>query len=259
MAESARSPLSEYYPMLASGNTGGLSQLIADGARIDDPIWGSVTGASDLSRYFEQAGAWLTDRDALVEHVAQTSARGRVVDEAVLRLQHEGKEIGLPVALVADVDAEGKARWIRIYHSTWPLTGGHRVRPPMLPGDPALRLSDVVADYHEALQRGELGTITRLFDAGGYVREPSGDPYVYQGTERIGHVYAALFSNGGGIKLEHCSATDDGTRCALEYNVLRWGRTKLTPQAGVGVYERGRSGLLSAARIYDDVDPPMAG
>jgi hypothetical protein len=25
-------------------------------------------------------------------------------------------------------------------------------------------------------------------------------------------------------------------------------------QAGIGVYERGDSGLLSAARIYDDVD-----
>jgi len=44
--------------------------------------------------------------------------------------------------------------------------------------------------------------------------------------------------------------------CALEYNVVRWGRHKLTPQAGLAGYQRGVSGRLAAARIYDDVDPP---
>ncbi|MGH3115625.1 MAG: hypothetical protein ACRDQ2_00630 [Gaiellales bacterium] len=51
--------------------------------------------------------------------------------------------------------------------------------------------------------------------------------------------------------------TDDGTRCAIEYNVVRWGETELSPQPGVAVYERGRSGLLAAARVYDDVDAPL--
>ena len=37
---------------------------------------------------------------------------------------------------------------------------------------------------------------------------------------------------------------------------MRWGVTDIPPQAGVAVYERGSSGLLSAARIYDDVEPP---
>ena len=50
---------------------------------------------------------------------------------------------------------------------------------------------------------------------------------------------------------------DNGARAILEYNVVRWGRTELTPQAGVAVYERGENGKLAAARIYDDVDPPL--
>jgi hypothetical protein len=50
--------------------------------------------------------------------------------------------------------------------------------------------------------------------------------------------------------------TDDGVRCALEYKCVRWGRHDLPPQAGIGVYERGRSGLLAAARVYDDIEPP---
>jgi hypothetical protein len=49
---------------------------------------------------------------------------------------------------------------------------------------------------------------------------------------------------------------DDGVRCAVEYNCVRWGVTELPPQAGVAVDERGISGLLAAARIYDDVAPP---
>ena len=28
------------------------------------------------------------------------------------------------------------------------------------------------------------------------------------------------------------------------------------PQAGLGVYERGPDGLLAAARVYDDIEPP---
>jgi hypothetical protein len=39
--------------------------------------------------------------------------------------------------------------------------------------------------------------------------------------------------------------------------VVRWGKTELPPEAGVAVYVRGRSGRLTAARIYDDTDPPL--
>jgi hypothetical protein len=33
-----------------------------------------------------------------------------------------------------------------------------------------------------------------------------------------------LPSNDGGILLEHCALVDDERACALEYNVVRWGR-----------------------------------
>jgi hypothetical protein len=66
-----------------------------------------------------------------------------------------------------------------------------------------------------------------------------------------------LFSNDGGIPLEHCAFVDSDRACALEYNVVRWGKTELPPQAGVAVYVRGQSGKLVAARIYDDTDPPL--
>ena len=60
-----------------------------------------------------------------------------------------------------------------------------------------------------------------------------------------------------GSRWEACALVDDGRACALEYNVARWGKTQLPPQAGVAVYVRGQSGKLAAVRIYDDVDPPV--
>ena len=53
-------------------------------------------------------------------------------------------------------------------------------------------------------------------------------------------------------------ATDNGRACALEYNVVAWGRAELAPQAGIAVYVRGDSGKLAIARIYDDADPPLS-
>jgi len=64
-----------------------------------------------------------------------------------------------------------------------------------------------------------------------------------------------LFSNGGGVVLDYCSVTDDGEHCAIEYNVVKWGRDKLPPQAGIAVYDY-KDNLITAARIYDDVDAP---
>jgi hypothetical protein len=37
---------------------------------------------------------------------------------------------------------------------------------------------------------------------------------------------------------------------------VRWGRHVLPPQAGLAVFERHPEGLLTAVRIYHDVDPP---
>jgi len=45
-------------------------------------------------------------------------------------------------------------------------------------------------------------------------------------------------------------------RCALEYNCVRWGDHDVGPQAGICVHERGADGLLTAVRVYDDVEAP---
>jgi len=61
----------------------------------------------------------------------------------------------------------------------------------------------------------------------------------------------------GAAELARRQTRDDGVRCVLEYNFVRWGRHDLPHQAGLGVYERGPDGLLAAVRLYDDVEPPV--
>jgi hypothetical protein len=92
---------------------------------------------------------------------------------------------------------------------------------------------------------------------GRYAREPAGGRHVHRGRDGLRSFYELLFSNGGGIPLEHCAVIDDGRSCALEYNVVRWGKTELPPQVGVAVCIRGPHGRLAAARIYDDTHPPL--
>jgi len=125
----------------------------------------------------------------------------------------------------------------------------------LLPADPDLHAEGTSGDYQRALAKGDLAGIVGIFEPEGYAREPSGGAYLHRGAESLRELYAHLFANGGGIGLEHCTLTDDGVRCAIEYNCVQWGVTDMPPQAGVAVYERGDGRLLAAARIYDDVEP----
>ena len=224
---------------------------------LDDPRVGYIEGTRELRAFASGTAEWLRERDAVVENVALTRTSTRTVEEVVLNLlADDGGRVELPVAVVSDRNPDRTLKVIRVYHSTWPLTGEHRVRPPLLPADPNLHVEGIAGDYQRALAEGDLEGILATFEPDGYAREPSGAAYLHRGIAALRELYAHMFANGGGIGLDHCTLTDDGVRCAIEYNGVRLGNTEIPPQAGVAVYERGRSGLLAAARIYDDVEPP---
>ncbi len=246
-----------YYEGILAGEPDALVRSFAGQPRIDGPRVGHVEGVRQLRAFVSGTADWLRERDAVVENVALTLTQSRTVEEVVLHLfGDEGGRVELPIAIVTDRNPDRTLKAIRVYHSMWPLTGEHAVRSPLLPEDPRLHAEGTPGDYQGALAEGDLEGIVGTFEADGYAREPSGGAYVHRGAEGLRELYAHLFANGGGIPLEHCTLTDDGVRCAIEYNCVRWGVTDIPPQAGVAVYERASSGLLSAARIYDDVEPP---
>ena len=226
---------------------------------VHHPVRGRVKGASAFGRFVTDMTSWMAERNVTVKDVNFIVTPSGGVEEFVLHLDGDAGRIELPLAVAANLDQDARMIELRMYYSRWPLTGGHQVRPPLLQPDPDLHEPDVVGDYQRALAAGDVDAAVAAFEPDGYVREPAGGAYTHRGTDALRALYALFFSNGGGIPLEHCAVTDDGRACALEYNVVAWGRTELPPEAGIAVYVRGDSGKLAAARIYDDVDPPLSG
>ena len=246
-----------YFDGLMAGEPDALVESFADEPELHHPVRGRIKGRRAFEAHVAETTAWFTERNVSVEDVERVITERRGFEEVVLHLDGEDGRIDLPVAVVADHPTDGRIDELRIYFSGWPLTGRHAIRPPLLQPDPQLRESDVVAKYQRALAAGDVDAVVATFEPDGYAREPAGGRYVHRGPAGLRAFYEHLFSNDGGIPLEHCALVDDGRACALEYNVVRWGRTQLPPEAGVAVYVRGHSGRLAAARIYDDTDPPL--
>jgi hypothetical protein len=225
--------------------------------RIDDPQHGLIGGEAPFDAYIQSSAEWLRAREAEVRTIATTVGEGRSVGEFEVALTQEGRRIELPVAVVVELDGKAERLWVRIYHSQWPLLGHHVIRPPLLAKDPTVRESDIVGEYQAALAAGDVGRIVATFEPDGCFREPAGGEFRVCGTAALLELFTRFFGAGGGITLEHCTVTENGIRTALEFNAVKWGSVDMTHQAGVAVYERGRTGKLAEARIYDDVQGPV--
>jgi hypothetical protein len=244
-----------YFDGLMAGQMDALVESFVGEPQLHHPVRGRVKGVRAFRSFVTETNEWLARRKVSVEDVERVVTDQRGFEEVVLHLEGENGRVDLPHALVADHDSHGRLEELRIYFSSWPLTHRHANRPPLLQRDPAVREPDVVAAYQRALAAGDLDAVLAAFDPDAYAREPAGAEH--RGRDGLRAFYELLFSNDGGIPLEHCALIDDGRSCALEYNVVRWGRTELPPEAGVAVYVRAQSGKLAAARIYDDADPPL--
>ncbi|MDP8952000.1 MAG: hypothetical protein M3N18_07155, partial [Actinomycetota bacterium] len=195
-----------YYEGIMAEEPEALVRSFVGEPLVHDPRVGHVEGARELRAYVYETVDWLRERDAVVENVALTLTRPRTVEEVVLRLIGDGgTRVELPVAIVTDRNPDRTIKTVRVYHSMWPLTGGHRVREPLLPPDPNVVVPDVVGEYQRALAAGDVEAVLATYEDDAYAREPSGGEYIYRGKERLREVYSFQFSNEGGIGLEHCT------------------------------------------------------
>jgi hypothetical protein len=206
-----------------------------------------------LRQFVKQSRSWLAERHARVETVASTVAGGRAVVELLAYLAGDGQELAWPVSVVAEFP-DDRSVVFRSYFSQRALDGRRHLRPAILaPG--SVRAGDVIGRYQDALDAGDVEAVVGAFESNGYYREPFSPSFAHRGDSELRSFFSARFSEGGGIGLQDCAVTDDGVRCAVEYNCIRWGGHEILPQAGIGVFERGPDGLLTAARVYDDVEP----
>jgi hypothetical protein len=248
-------PVAQYLTALSQGDTHVLETVWPGEVVIYDPRAGEIRGHRRVRRFISDNMSWLGALHARTETVASVAVGDRAVVELLARMDHEGRQQPWPVAIVAE-SPDDRSVVFRTYCSQWPLDEQRHVRPPILkPG--GTHPGDVVGRYQAALAAGDTEAVVSTFEPDGCFQGSFGPLHVRCGTAELRSFYASCFSAGGGIGLEHCAVTDDGVRCALEYNFVRWGSHDLPPQAALGVFERGPDGLLAAVRVYDDVEAPV--
>jgi ketosteroid isomerase-like protein len=247
-------PVAQYFTALNHGDASALETVWPGEVVVHDPHAGDVHGHRQLRGFVKQSQSWLAERRARVETLASTQAGGRAVVELLAHLADGGRQLAWPVAVVAESPNDMSMEF-RTYCSQWPLDGRRHVRSPILTAGHD-RPGDVVGRYYAAQDAGDADEIVSIFAPDGYFREPVGAPSVYRGASELRSFFIRCFSAGGGIGMQPCVLTDDGVRCAVEYNCVRWGSHDVPPQAGIAIYERGPDGRLAAARVYDDIEAP---
>jgi hypothetical protein len=242
-----------YFEGMMTGETEALVGSFAGEPEIHHPVRGRVKGRAAFERFVTETNAWLFEHDAVITDVERMVTPRRGIEEAILTL--DGR-IDVPVAIVADRDEDACILEVRVYYSLWPLTGRHGGRPPLLQPEPGIRAPDIVGDYQRAFATGDTDAVLASFGSDCFVREPSGGRHVHRGEDQLRAFYGRFFSNGSGVPLEHCTVTDDGRACALEYNLTHGRRTEVQAEAGVAVHVRDGAGRLASVRIYDDSEGP---
>ena len=248
-------PVSQFFNALNRGDAHLLESVWPGEVVIYDPRAGEIRGHKELRKFVSRNQAWLADRQARIETVASTVVGDRAVVELVAHLPDGEADSTWPVAVVAE-SPDDMSIIFRTYCSQMPVDGHRHVRSPILKPDHEL-LGDVVGRFHAGLAAGDVEAVVGAFTSDGYLRESIGVRSCHRGRGQLRSFFTTCFGMGGGISLQPCAATDDGVRCAVEYNVVRWGSHDLSPQAGIGVFERSPDGLLAAVRVYDDVEPPV--
>jgi limonene-1,2-epoxide hydrolase len=246
-------PVAQYLKALGDGGTGALERVWPGEVVIHDPRAGEVRGHRQLRTFIRDNRAWMSEHQSRIKVLTSTSVGRRAVVELLAHVLHDGREVAWPVAVVAESMDERSVDF-RTYCSQWPVDGRRHVRRPVLEAG-YVEPPEIVAQYLGALADGDVESIVKTFAPDGYVREAIGPDNLHRGPEELRAYYARCFDSGG-ITLQYCETVDSGVNCALEYNVLAWGRDAVPPQAGLAVFERTPNGRLAAVRLYDDVEPP---
>jgi hypothetical protein len=135
-----------FFDGLVTGEVDALVESFAGVPEVHHPVRGRVKGEVAFRHFVTEMASWLAEREVDVENVNFLITDRRGVEEVVLHLDGAAGRVGLPLALAADRDEHERIVELRLYFSSWPLTGRHANRPPLLQPEPDLHAADVVGD-----------------------------------------------------------------------------------------------------------------
>ena len=91
-----------YFPALLDGAPGPLAERLGPRSTLDDPRLGRAAGLTDIKAQLDKSAAWLAAASARYERGQFTTGVDSDVTEGVLTITAAGKEIEVPVAVVAE-------------------------------------------------------------------------------------------------------------------------------------------------------------
>src|SRR5437764_1820962 len=110
-----------YFDGLMTGELDPLIGSFAGEPELHHPVRGRIRGAPAFKAYFDEMQAMFRQRIASVEDVDRVHVERHGFEETVVHLDGDAGRVGLPVAIVADKDSDGRIDELRMYYSSWPL------------------------------------------------------------------------------------------------------------------------------------------
>ena len=246
-----------YFDGLMSRELDALVDSFAVTPELHDPVRGRVRGTRAFEAFASEASSWLRQHDASVEEVEHVITERHGFEEVILHFDGpNGRVIFRSQSWPTSAPTAGSKRC----GSTSATCRARAATPTDHLSCSPIPSCACQTSWATISMRSRPARSKRSWRPSNQTatRESRRETRTCTGVATASvSFYELLFSNGGGIQLEHCRMIDDQRACGLEYNVVRWGETELTPEAGFAVYVRGPNGGLAAARIYDDADPPL--
>ncbi len=124
-------PVGEFLAALRAADPRILEAVWPGEIVIYDPRAGQIRGHKQVREFISRNLSWLAGLHARAETVAATRSPGRAVVELLTRLDHEGRELAWPLAVVAE-SPDDRSVVFRTYCSQWPVDERRHLRPPVL-------------------------------------------------------------------------------------------------------------------------------
>src|SRR2546421_10956993 len=103
-----------YFDGLMTGELDPLVGSFVGEPELHHPVRGRIRGARAFEAYFDEMQAMFTERIVAVDDVERVVEERRGFEEAAVHLDGEAGRVGLPVAIVADKEPNGRIDELRM-------------------------------------------------------------------------------------------------------------------------------------------------